>query len=171
MVAMSDVERGFTLTRILDAPRDVVFQAWTDPEHLQWFFNPGRPTPTDPIIVDLRVGGAWRQKMDISDETHYFTGGVYREIVPVEKLVFTWGATDGWPEIQLDHLDDSPLVTVTLNELGEHGEKTEMLVHLALPDHLSDEGVREWFGFGIREGMSDTIDRLVARFAKTSNDD
>jgi uncharacterized protein YndB with AHSA1/START domain len=171
MVATNKLERGFTLTRILDAPRDLVFQAWTDPAHLQWFFNPERPTPTDPIVVDLRVGGAWRQKMVINDETEYFTGGVYREIVPVEKLVFTWGATDGWPEIQLDHLEDSPLVTVTLNELGEQGEKTEMIVHLALPDHLSEEGVCEWFGFGIREGMSATIDRLVANFAgaATSN--
>jgi uncharacterized protein YndB with AHSA1/START domain len=165
MAVINELERGFTLTRVLDAPREMVFQTWTDPEYLQWFFNPDQPVPHEPIVVDLRVGGAWRQKMVIDEDTEYFTGGVYREIAPVEKLVFTWGAVDGWPKIDHDHPDDNPVVTVTLNELGEKGEKTEMNVHLALPNHLSDERVREWFAIGICEGWSDTIDRLVIRFA------
>ncbi|HEV8190304.1 MAG TPA: SRPBCC domain-containing protein, partial [Ktedonobacterales bacterium] len=144
MVATNKLERGCTLTRILDAPRDVVFQAWTEPEHLQWFFNNERPTPPDPIVVELRVGDAWRLKMVINDNLQYFTGGIYREIVPGEKLVFTWGAAAGWPEIDQDHPDDGPVVTVTLNELGESGEKTEMIFQLALPDHMPDGRVHEW---------------------------
>ena len=52
--------------------------------------------------------------MVIDRSTVYFTGGVYREIVPDEKLVFAWGATDGWPKLDPDRLDDSPQVTVTL---------------------------------------------------------
>ncbi len=171
MVATNKLERGFTLTRILDAARDLVFQAWTDPGHLQWFFNDGVTIPPDPIVVDLRVGGAWRQKMVINERLQYFTGGIYREIVPGEKLVFTWGAVDGWPEIDHDHPEDSPVVTMTLYERGERGEKTEMIFQLALPEHLSDERVREWFATGCREGWSVTIGRLVASFASaaTSN--
>ena len=57
MATTNAVERGFTLRRVLNAPRDLVFQAWTDPAHLLWFFNPSMPLPSEPIVVDLRVGG------------------------------------------------------------------------------------------------------------------
>jgi uncharacterized protein YndB with AHSA1/START domain len=158
---MSDLPRAFTLTRLLDAPRERVFQAWTDPDHLQWFFS-DQTDPREPIMVDLRVGGVWRQKMVVDEETTYYTGGIYREIVPPERIVFTWGAVDGWPPIDPDRPEDGPVITVTLNEVGD---KTEMVFHLQLPDHLSEDRVREWFASGIRGGWSDTIDRLVASFA------
>ena len=45
MTARTETQRGFTLTRTLDAPRDLVFQAWTDPDHLHWFFNPNMTPP------------------------------------------------------------------------------------------------------------------------------
>jgi uncharacterized protein YndB with AHSA1/START domain len=167
-VATNAVERGFTLRRILNAPRDLVFQAWTDPAHLQWFFNPSTPRPSEPIEVDLRVGGAWRVKMVINDNLQYFTGGVYREIVPGEKLVFTWGALDGWPEIDSERPDDCPVVTVTLNDIGE---KTEMIFQVALSEQMSDERVREWLATGMRDGWSETIDRLVANFAGATGND
>ncbi len=164
-MATNAVERSFTLKRILNAPRDLVYQAWTDPAHLQWFFSPSMPFPPEPIDVDLRVGGAWRVKMVINEQLQYFTGGIYREIVPGEKLVFTWGAMDGWPEIDSAHPDDCPVVTVTLNPLGERGEKTEMIFHVALSDQLSDERAREWLATGMRAGWCDVIDRLVTHFA------
>jgi uncharacterized protein YndB with AHSA1/START domain len=163
MTSTSSIERGFTLRRILNAPREVVFQAWTDPAHLQWFFNPNMPTPSEPITVDLRVGGAWRAKFIMSEEVQYYTGGIYREIVPSEKLVFTWGATDGWPEIDLSNPDDCPIVTIVLNDLGG---RTEMIFHVSLADRMSDERVREWLATGMRDGWSVTIDRIVAVFAE-----
>ena len=51
---------SFTVDRVLNAPRETVYRAWTEPEHLTWFFNPGHPTDV-PTTVDLRVGGQWRQ--------------------------------------------------------------------------------------------------------------
>ncbi|MFY8031154.1 MAG: SRPBCC family protein, partial [Devosia sp.] len=60
MDATYRLERGITLTRLFDAPPDVVFDAWTRPEALGWFFNPDNPTDI-PAEVDLRVGGEWRQ--------------------------------------------------------------------------------------------------------------
>jgi uncharacterized protein YndB with AHSA1/START domain len=158
---MSEPDRGFTLTRMLAAPRERVFQAWTDPDHLGWFSS-GLGHAREPIEVDLRVDGVWRQKMVVDQDTEYFTGGIYREIVPPERLVFTWGAYDGWPRIDPDHVEDGPVVTVTLNDLGD---KTEMIFHLGLPDHLSDDRVREWFASGMTDGWNDTIDRLVASLA------
>ena len=169
-------QRDFTLTWTLDASPAEVFRAWTDPDHLHWFYNDNNPEPAEPIEVDLRVGGAWRQQMIIDRNTAYVTGGVYREIVADEKLVFAWGATGGWPELDADRLDESPLVTVTLTEVtersvvtGEAGdevrERTEMSVRVELPAGLSEDRVREWLSLGIRDGWRQTVDRLASALA------
>ena len=162
MTASTETHRGFTLTRTLDAPRDLVFQAWTDPDHLQWFFNPLTTPKDERAEVDLRVGGAWRLRMIVNEDTDYITGGIYLEIVPVEKLVFEWGAVGGWPEINPTRSAAGLVVTV---ELAAMGEKTEMVLRLDFPDGLSDAEVRKLLDMGMRHGWGDTIDRLVAVFA------
>jgi hypothetical protein len=53
--------RDFTLTWTLDSPPAEVFRAWTDPDHLDWFYDDNNPIPSEPIELDLRVGGVWRQ--------------------------------------------------------------------------------------------------------------
>lgn len=164
MTTIDSARRSFTLTWTLDAPTSEVFRAWTDPEHLQWFYNPDQPTPIEPIELELRVGGVWRQYMVIDPETAYFTGGVYREIVPDEKLVFAWGATDGWPKLDVDHLDDSPLVTVSFEQVAD---RTELAVHVDLPARLPDDGVPGWWSM-VPGGWRDTVDRLVAELASTT---
>jgi uncharacterized protein YndB with AHSA1/START domain len=155
-------ERGFTLTRTLDAPRDLVFQAWTDPDHLHWFFNPEMTPPGERAEVDLRVGGAWRLRMVVSEDNDYITGGIYQEIVPGERLVFEWGAIGGWPEIDPARTSPGLVVTVTF---AEAGEKTEMAVRLDFPEDASDEEVRKLLETGMRRGWGDTIDRLVTALA------
>lgn len=152
-------KRGFTLTRMLDAPPDVVWQAWTEPKYLDWFFNPNT-RPDHATTVDLRVGGAWRQHMVESAERQYVTGGIYREIVPHRRLVFAWGASGGWPDTDEP---DGPQVTVELTPVGE---RTRMEVALHLPDALSDSQVKAWLDMGVEAGMSMTIDRLVAKLNK-----
>ncbi len=164
MTTTDTARRDFTLTWTLAAPRAQVFRAWTDPEHLGWYYNPAQPIPTEPIELDLRVGGVWSQRMVVDDETAYFTGGVYREIVPNEKLVFAWGATDGWPQLDPADLDASPLVTVTLTA-SESG--TEMVVHVELPAELPDDGVPGWWPF-VESGWRDTVDRLADEIARAA---
>lgn len=164
MTKTDHTQREFTLTWTLEASPAKVFRAWTDPRHLDWFYNDRRPMPDEPIELDLRIGGVWRQHMVLDESTAYVTGGVYREIVPDEKLVFAWGATDGWPKLDPDRLDDSPQVTVTLRKLDGH---TDMTVHVELPASLSEEEVQEWWSRGIRNGWRDTIDRLSAALART----
>ena len=164
MTATYKFDRGFTLKRQFDAPPSLVFQAWTDPACLDWFFNPGMPV-TAPTVVDLRVGGVWRQQMVENADKQYFTGGVYREIVPGEKLVFSWGAKDGWPPIDLDNLDEGPLVTLRFKPAGGG---TEMDLQVQFPDHLSEGRVREWLQTGMREGWGMTIDRLVAQLGESA---
>jgi uncharacterized protein YndB with AHSA1/START domain len=162
--AATVTERGFTIVRRLDAPRELVFQAWTDPDHLRWFANMA-PAASHPTTVDLRVGGAWRLHMVENENKSYMTGGIYREIVPPEKLVFTWGAVDGWPRIDPDKRDDGPVITVTLNDLDG---ATEMIVHVGLADHLTEDQVQRWFALGIVAGWSDTLDRLNPSLSTTN---
>ena len=157
MTTTDDTPREFTLTWTLDASPEVVCRSWTDPARLGWFFNDHQPIPDGPIELDLRVGGQLRQTMVIDEETSYVTGGVYRDIVPNERLVYAWGATDGWPQLDLANLDESPQVTIML--VG-NAERTEMSVHVELPADLPDDGVPGWWPM-VRSGMQDTVDRLA----------
>lgn len=157
----TETSRDFTLTWTLDAPRSDVFRAWTDPDHLDWYYNPEQPIPDDPIELDLRVGGEWRQRMVIDEDTNYMTGGIYREIVPDERLVFAWGATDGWPQLDPGRLDDSPQVTVTFEQAQG---RTVLTVHVELPATLPADGVPGWWAY-VETGMRETVDRLVAALA------
>ena len=154
-------DRSFTLTRTISASRDEVWASFTDPAQLRWFFS-GMEQPGEEIDVDLRVGGAWRLLMVVSAETSYVTGGVYREIVPNERLVFSWGASGGWPEIG-DDLDAVPQTTIELRDIHS---ATELALTAWFADELSDEKVVEWLNSGMREGWAMTIDRLVEKFAR-----
>ncbi len=153
----------FTRVWKLAASPGDVFRAWTDPDRLDWFYNDKQPIPAEPIELDLRVGGVWRQLMVIDENTSYYTGGVYREILPGEKLVFSWGAVDGWPELDPDRLDDSPLVTVTL---APAGEGTELRLRVELPEGLSRDRLGDFWPLAIQNGWRDTVDRLAARVVR-----
>ena len=150
--------RSFSFGWTLDAPREQVFRAWTDPARLGWFYNPDQPIPDEPIELDLRVGGAWRQMMVIDPDTRYVTGGVYREIVGDERLVFAWGATDGWPKLDPADLDAGPQVTVTFAAVGG---RTELTVRMDMPATMADDGVPSWWKYA-EVGWRVTVDRLAA---------
>lgn len=136
--------KEFTITRLFDAPRELVFRAWTDPAHLAAWFGPrGTRTPLSSIEVDLRPGGRWRACMVREDNGAEFpSGGVYREIVEPERLVFTWA---------LDDRGSESLVTITF---ADHGGKTEMTFHQA---GFPDEGERT----GVEEGWVSAFEKLT----------
>jgi uncharacterized protein YndB with AHSA1/START domain/uncharacterized glyoxalase superfamily protein PhnB len=150
-------DRSFTLTRIFAAPRHAVFTAWTDPEHLAWFYNPDMPTPTTPIEVDLRLGGTWKQQMIVNSDLGYPTGGIYLEIVPDERLVFRWGAVGGWPDLDGGNERTAPVVTVQLND---RGAETELVLTVQFAETLDIDEVRKLILGGLREGWGATIDRV-----------
>src|SRR3981081_2563312 len=83
----SEMDREVVITRVFDAPRALVFRAWTDPQHLaRWWGPQGFSNPV--CETDVRIGGAWRIVMRGPDGAEYPGGGVYREIVVPERLVF-----------------------------------------------------------------------------------
>jgi uncharacterized protein YndB with AHSA1/START domain len=129
-------ERGVSITRLLSAPRERVFEAWTRPELMARWLFPGSDW-TMAVSCDLRVGGRYELVMRDPGGTEHRQFGEYREIVPVSRLVFTWCC----PELAVV---DS-VVTV---ELRERGERTELsLVHELPPDPKVRRGHEEgWMG-------------------------
>jgi uncharacterized protein YndB with AHSA1/START domain len=103
------------IDRVFDAPRDLVWTMWTE-RMGEWSAPKGFTMPVSE--GDLRPGGAWRACMIKPDGKELWLGGVYKEIVAPERLVFThaWDGPDGKP-------GPETLVTVTLKE---RGGKTEM---------------------------------------------
>lgn len=86
-------DRDLVVTRLINAPRAKLFQAWTQPELLKQWFAPA-PVTTPVVEVDLRVGGANLIVMRLPDGTDMEKRGVYLEIVQDERLVFTDAYTE-----------------------------------------------------------------------------
>ena len=81
-------KQELVIIRIFDAPRELVWMAWTEPEHFMRWWGP--KDFTAPFCqIDLRVGGKYLNCMRSSNGKDYWSTGVYREIVPMERLVFT----------------------------------------------------------------------------------
>jgi uncharacterized protein YndB with AHSA1/START domain len=138
-------DREFAMTRVFDATRRLVWEAWTSPDHLpHWLLGP--PGWTMPVCeIDLRPGGAWHFVWRHSDGTEMEMRGVYREITPPERLVTTesWGGD--WPE--------------TLNTLilTEDDGKTMMTQTIL---YASKEARDAALKTGMRDGVSMSFDRL-----------
>ena len=122
--ATKTAEREITITRVFDAPRALVFKAWTDAAQLaQWWGPKGFTNPV--CEVDLRIGGAIRIDMRSPDGHVYPMRGEFREIVPPERLVFTNIAVDG---------SDKPIIEgLTTVTFAERGGKTTLTLPYARP--------------------------------------
>lgn len=141
-------EATVTLTRVFDAPRDLVWRAWTDPKHMAQWFGPRGFTSSVPELV-VRAGGALRIVMHGPDGNDYPMKGVFREVKPPERLVFSNVAIDN----DGNHLLDGETTVI----LEEQGGKTKLtlktyakgLVPMA-PQMLS----------GMEAGWSQSLDKL-----------
>lgn len=120
---MTGETKEFTITRVFDAPRELVFDAWLDPDQMTKWWGPKElVTPRETISVDPRPGGRWSARMVATDgEFACGQGGVYREINRPERLVFTWG-------VDADEFTDRSVVTIELEEIDG---KTRMTFHQA----------------------------------------
>ncbi|GAA1060444.1 SRPBCC family protein [Agromyces bracchium] len=133
MTAQSDAQ--FTITRIFNAPRELVWQAWTESaDAAEWWHPRGILIKDGSVSVDARPGGRYAYTMvNPADGSEYPTAGVYREVDPPRRLVFTW-ASPGDPD------DTAPVITVDLRELDD--DRTEMLFHVrGFPGAPGDENV------------------------------
>src|SRR5262249_49815119 len=115
--------RELTVTRLIDAPRPLVFRTWTQPEHIARWWGPQGFT-TISCEMDIRVGGAYRFGMSSPDGSERWKRGVYREIVEPQRLVFTfaWEEPDGTrgPELltTVTFADEDGKTRLTLHQSG-----------------------------------------------------
>lgn len=87
-------ETDLTFTRTLNAPRSLLWECWTNPEHIKHFFVP-KPHSIDACEIDLRVGGRFNTVMNV-EGNHMANEGVYLEVVEGKRLVFTDTYSEGW---------------------------------------------------------------------------
>jgi uncharacterized protein YndB with AHSA1/START domain len=156
--AANTADRELVFTRVFNAPRELVFEAWTDPEHVgQWWGPNGFRTTTHEM--DVRPGGVWRFIMHGPDGVDYPNRIVYVEIARPERLVYKHGS-----DIESD--PDSFLVTVTF---VEQGEKTELTMRSLFPSAAALEFVIK--EHGAAEGANQHLQRLGEHLSKMTASD
>jgi uncharacterized protein YndB with AHSA1/START domain len=138
-------DKEIVVTRVVDAPRRLVFDAWTDPRHIpRWMTGPeGWTMPV--CEIDLRPGGSWRYVWRKGDGSEMAMSGTVREVSAPERLVTTesWGPE--WPE------------TVNSLVLTESGGRTTITLTILYPSKQArDAALRT----GMKEGMDQSFARL-----------
>ena len=139
-------DREILMTRSFDAPRRLVFEAYTNPAHVpHWMLGP--PGWSMPVCeIDLRPGGKWRFVWRKADGSEMAMQGEYREIVAPERIVWTesWGGP--WPE------------TVNTLVLTEEDGRTTLRCTLLYPSKQARDAA---FATGMKDGASQSFDRLA----------
>jgi len=139
-------DREIVMTRVVNAPRRLVWDAWTKPEHLpHWMLGPAGWTM--PVCeIDLRPGGAWHFLWRKSDGSELEMRGAYKEIAPPERLVSTesWGGD--WPE------------TLNTLVLTEKDGKTTISQTVLYPSKDARDAATKT---GMKDGVSESYDRLA----------
>ncbi|MEQ9606852.1 MAG: SRPBCC domain-containing protein [Kiloniellaceae bacterium] len=151
-LAAEPQDRVLVITRLLDAPRALVFKVWSQPEHLVRWWGPQGFTLPD-CTLEFHPGGAFRCLMRSPEGSEHRMHGVYQDIVEPEKISFTWGWVDA--EGQRGH---ETLVTVLLEEAGEGGAKTKLTLRQALFESVTARDAHNG-------GWSGSFERLAAYVA------
>ena len=151
----TNTSRELSLSRIIDAPREKVFKAWTDPELLKQWFAP-LPWTTPQAELDVRPGGANLIVMKGPQGQEFPNRGIYLEVVENERLVFTDAYTSAWEPAE------KPFMTVILT-FDDHAGKTK---YTARVRHWSvaDRETHEKMGFHAGWGQcADQLEALVSK--------
>lgn len=144
--------RELVLERVVDAPRALLWKAWTSPEHLKEWFVP-KPWSIARVELDLRPGGVFRTVMMDPEGKEYDNPGVCLEVVPQERLVFTDAYTAGWQPAE------KPFMTavVTFQDAGPGKTRyTAIARHWTVEDKVAHEKM------GFHDGWGTVLDQLVA---------
>lgn len=153
------------VTRIIDAPLELVWKAWTEPEHVMKWWGPKYYTSPS-CKIDLREGGKYifcmRAPQEHGGQEHY-TAGVYKKIIPMEYLEFTQSLTDknGNPidPVQVGMPSDFPAEIRTSIRFKAKGEMTELIIT------EYDWPVGQMYVYSLA-GLHQTIDKLAAAFSR-----
>lgn len=139
------------LQREVNAPREILYDCWTSPQHLPQFFVP-KPHKVTACELDVRPGGAFNTTFDV-DGVVMDNKGVYLEVIPNEKLVFSDSYTAGWKPAP------EPFMTAILwlEDLG--GGRTR---YTAVARHRSPETAKQHDAMGFQDGWGTVVTQLEA---------
>lgn len=150
-----DPKLDLVLERVVDVPRELVWRAWTMPEHLMKWFTPA-PWKTVECDIDLRPGGAFRTVMQSPEGEKFPNVGCYLEVVPNEKLVWTDALLPGYrPAARAP----GELLMTAVVLLEPHGAGTR---YTAIALHRDQAGRKKHEEMGFHEGWGAALDQLVA---------
>jgi uncharacterized protein YndB with AHSA1/START domain len=145
------MDHELALSRTIDAPRETVFKAWTDPELLKQWFAP-LPWTTPHAETDVRPGGSSLVIIRSPDGAEFSSRYVYLEVVKHERLVFTDAYTKAWEP------SDKPFMTVILTFQNEDGKT----LYTARTRRWTIIGCQTHETMGIHQGWSQCTNQLVA---------
>lgn len=144
-------DREITGSRIFNAPRELVFKMWTDPEHIVKWWGPTGFRNTI-FEMDVRPGGKWRHMMHGPDGVDYKNESIYLEVVKPERLVYQHVSAPGF------------ISTVTFEDLGD---KTKVNMHMLFETaEIRDTTVKV---FNAIQGLQETLQRLADQLAVVTN--
>jgi uncharacterized protein YndB with AHSA1/START domain len=148
-------DRELVLTRLINAPREKVYRAWTEPELLKQWFAP-KPYTTPIVEIDVRPGGSAYFVMRGPDGKDLPNHGVYLEVVPNERLVSTDAYVKAWEP------SEKPFMTLILTFEDEGGKTryTARVRHWTVADREAHEKMGFHEGWGI---CADQLEALVAK--------
>ena len=148
-------DRELVLTRLIDAPREKLYRAWTDPDLLKQWFAPA-PWTTPSAQLDFRAGGGNIVVMADEKGNQYPNSGQYLEIVPNEKIVFTDAYVGDWQP------SEKPFMTVVLSFTDEGGRTryTARAIHWTVEDRKTHEQMGFHEGWGL---CTTQLEALVAK--------
>jgi uncharacterized protein YndB with AHSA1/START domain len=170
--AAAAAEEEFVFSRVLDAPRELVWKAWTEADRLaQWWGPKGAKIRV--ITLDVRPGGAFHYSMQFKPGHEMFGRFIYREIAPPERLVFinSFSDADGgltrapFPQLQ----GKWPLEVLNTLTLTEQGGKTALTLR-GRPINATQEEIAMYVGMfdSMRQGFGGTFDQLAEHLAKAT---
>lgn len=139
------------LTRLIDAPRQTLYRCWTEPDLIKQWFTP-RPWTTPVVEVDVRTGGRSYMLFRGPDGEEFPNRGVYLDIVPNERLVFTDAYTEAWAP------SAKPFMTGIIS-FADEGGKTR---YTAVARHWTEEDRAQHEKMGFHDGWGKATDQLEA---------
>jgi uncharacterized protein YndB with AHSA1/START domain len=152
------------ITRVFDAPRELVWKAWTEPKCLaQWWGPNGFTTPV--CDLDVRAGGAYRIVMRAPDGTDYPLKGVYREVVAPKLLVYTVDVSEhpkDWHDLLQKNLEGHPADTSKPSLHSVSFEAEGAKTNLTIRNIFESAALRDAFvKMGMEQGWGQMLDRLA----------
>lgn len=157
MEQVNKARKELTITRVFDAPREAVFEAFTTCKHLKNWWGP-RAWPMSECTMDFRVGGVWHFCLRGPEGGESWGKAVYREIVKPERIVYT----DYFSDKQGNIAPGMAESTITM-KFEKQGAKTKLV---GIGQYKTVEALEHVVAMGVVQGIKETLDRLEEHLAK-----